>query len=225
MTPEQIEARNARLAKARETAAANRARKAVEPAAEEPAVAMPSIVHEGAADEPDFDKPAEQIEPEADDFTRFLMAQDAETRELLTDIELRVIYEQEAKRAAEEKKAAAKKGALARAQRHARMVAGLIPAEQAAIAARLEYLSQKVRWTVNMPEAGNSGMLVDAGVRIDGTLLYHGQRVEGTRAQYESYREIEWRAHQNELDFQGKSRLSRLRRTAIQDLNNNGARL
>ncbi len=193
-----------------------------------PPVEMAPIPREGEAPLPVFEEPAAPPETEGepeDAFARFLMAQDAETRELLSDIELRVIYEQETKRAADEKKAAAKKGALAKAQRHARMVAGLIPAEQAEIAARLDRLNQKVTWTVNMPEAGKSGMLVDVGVRIDGKLLYHGQRVTGTLAQYESYREIEWRAHQNELDFQGQSRLSRLRRTAIGALNNDGPRL
>jgi hypothetical protein len=155
-----------------------------------------------------------------DPFEAFLAAQDAETRAVLTDAELRVIYELEVKRAAEAKHAAAKKLAAHRAQRHAQAVDGLIPAEQLAAAAQRERLNRKVSWVVNMPEAGNSGMLIDEGVRIDGRLLYHGQKVTGTLAEYESYRSIEWLAHQNELDFQGRGRLSRLRQTATGFINN-----
>ena len=227
LTAEDRERLKANLAKGRETAAANRAAKAVAPAEPEPApIVMPPLVYEGDTPTPTYEEPADEPEVEAeDDFTRFLMAQDAETRELLTDIELRVIYEQETKRAADERKAAARKGALARAQRHARMVAGLIPAEAAAAAARLDRLNQKVTWTVNMPEAGNSGTLTDIGLRIEGNLYYHGQQVTTTLAVYESCREIMWRGHQAELDFQGKSKLSRLRQTAIGALNMQGAHL
>jgi hypothetical protein len=39
-------------------------------------------------------------------------------------------------------------------------------------------------------------------------------------SEYESYRSIEWLAHQNELDFQGRGRLSRLRQTATGFINN-----
>ncbi len=204
---------------------------ASEPEPEPEPITMAPLAHEGAGAPPVFadaaePEPAETIEaPGDDDFVRFLMAQDDETRRLLTDIELRVIYETETKRAAEEKKAAARKGALARAQRHARIVAGLVPVEAAEAAARLEQLSRKVRWRVNMPEAGNSGRLTDVGVRIDGRLLPHGEWITGTQAQYESYREIEDRAHQGELDFQGKGKTSKLRQTAIRSLNYEGPRL
>jgi hypothetical protein len=201
--------------------------RAVAAAAPEPEpVLMPAVPREGEATQPIIEVddgmgiselPAAGL---PDPFEAFLAAQDAETRAVLTDIELRTIYELEIKRAAEAKRAAAKKIAGQRAQRHAQAVAGLIPAEQLAAAAQRERLNRKVSWVVNMPEAGNSGMLIDEGVRIDGRLLYHGQKVTGTLAEYESYRSIEWLAHQNELDFQGRGRLSRLRQTATGFINN-----
>jgi hypothetical protein len=191
----------------------------------EPAL-MPAVPREGEAPQPiiEVDDGMGISDPPAaglpDPFEAFLAAQDAETRAVLSDADLRVIYELEVKRAAEAKHAAAKKLAAHRAQRHAQAVAGLIPAEQLAAAAQRERLNRKVSWVVNMPEAGNSGMLIDEGVRIDGRLLYHGQKVTGTLAEYESYRSIEWLAHQNELDFQGRGRLSRLRQTATGFINN-----
>lgn len=230
LTPEE---RAANLAKGRETAAANRAeaRAAAERELKvrlEPAVAMPPIVHEDAAPtaaivEPDDDGRDDGDTESADDFERFLAAQDDDIRELLSVVELRVIFEAETKRAQDERKAAAKKTATTRAQRHAKATAGLLPAAAIAAAELRDRLSQKVKWTVNMPEAGNSGMLIDEGIRIDGKLLYHGQEVTGTLAEYDSYRSIEWAAHQGELDFQGRGRLSKLRQTATGFLNMKGA--
>ncbi len=222
LTPEQLEARKIALARGRETAAANRKAKA---AAEPAPVAMPAIEHEGINPEsgpvaiPTEEGNAAGHSESADGFERFLAAQDDETRSVLSDMELRLIYEIEVKRAADERKNILKKAAATKALRHARTTAGLIPAEAVAAAALRDRLNQKVTWTVNMPEAGNSGMLIDEGMRIDGRLLYHGQEVVGTMAEYESYRDIEWRAHQHELDFQGKGKLSRLRQTATGFLN------
>lgn len=201
---------------------------------------MPPIVHEGAVAPPRVVEPEEQhIEPETesdnpitpfderpvpgDDFERFLAAQDVETREVLSDVELRVIFETETKRAQEERRAQVRKAAAARALRHAKATAGLIGPEAIAAAALRDRLSQKVEWTVNMPEAGNSGMLIDEGVRINGRLMQHGERITGTLAEYESYRAIEWNAHQSELDFQGRGKLSKLRQTATGFLNMRGA--
>jgi len=146
-----------------------------------------------------------------DPFEAFLAAQDEETRSVLTDAELRIIYEVETKRAEEAKRTAAKKAAAVRAQRHAQAVAGLVPAEQMEELARKERLNRKVSWTVNMPEAGNTGQLIDEGLRVDGQLLYHGKTVTGTMAEWESQRHLMWSADQNELNFQGKGRLSKLR--------------
>lgn len=215
MTPEERKA--ARIEGTRRKAEEKAAAAA---APEPPPEVMPPVPREGVMPEPIFAEPDDMQDNQlptdepVDDFARFLAAQDDETRSLLSDMELRVIYETETKRAADERKAAAKKGALARAQRHARMVAGLIGPEAMEAQARLDRLNRKVTWTVNMPEAGNTGMLVDEGMRIDGRLLRHGEQMTGTMAEWESYRSIEWNAHQGELDFQGKGKLSRLRQTA-----------
>jgi len=212
-------------------------------------VAMPPIAHEGESKSPTPGVPADPQaaaaalaaiedyydegpvptpEPQ-DDFERFLAAQDAETVLALGDgdldrgnLALRVIYETEQKRVAEEKKTAAKKLAVQRAQRHARSTAGLIGPAAIAAADLRERMNTPVSWVVNMPEAGNSGTLVDEGVRINGTLYVHGTTVEGTLAEYISYREIEHRAHENERQFQGRSRMSRLAQTGMRFLNNEG---
>ena len=157
-----------------------------------------------------------------DDFERFLAAQDADIRDLLSDLELRVIYDAEQKRAAEEKKTTAKKLAVQRAQRHARSTAGLIGPAALAAADLRERMNLPVSWVINMPEAGNSGTVIDEGVRINGKLYVHGTTVEGTLAEYISYREIEYRAHENERQFQGRSRMSRLAQSGMRFLNNVG---
>ncbi len=231
LTPEQLEARKIALAKGRETAAANRLKAAAEPKP----VAMPPVAHEkpeplgvpntpaiGDPPSPDPAEWPERHDDPLDEFERFLAAQDADTRRELSDMDLRVIYEVEQKRAADEKKAAAKKTATARAQRHARATAGLIGPEAIAATDLRERLNRRVRWTPNMPEAGNSGTLIDQGPRIDGKLLVHGVETEGTLAEYISYREIEYRAHENERQFQGRSRMSRLAQSGMRFLNNEG---
>ncbi len=198
LTPEQLEARKIALAKGRETAAANRKAAAAEPKP----VAMPPIVHEGESAPAVIGEPEDAQDNQLptddplDEFQRFLAAQDADTRHELSDMELRVIYEVEQKRAADEKKAAAKKLAVARAQRHARTTAGLIGPEAIAASA--------------------------VKARIDGNLYVHGTEMTGTLAEYISYREIEYRAHENERQFQGRSRMSRLSQSGMRFLNNEG---
>jgi hypothetical protein len=229
LTEEEKQRRREALARGREKAAANRA--ALKAAPKPEPVAMPSIVHEGESqpatigDPPSPDPLDDDLGPVGepqDDFERFLAAQDADTRDELSDMELRVIYEIEQRRAAEEKKTAAKKLAVQRAQRHARSTAGLIGPAAVAAADLRERMNLPVSWVVNMPEAGNSGTLIDEGVRINGKLYVHGTTVEGTLAEYISYREIEYRAHENERQFQGRSRMSRLAQTGMRFLNNEG---
>jgi hypothetical protein len=231
LTEEEKQRRREALARGREKAAANRA--ALKAAPKPEPVAMPPIVHENpaplgvpnapAVGDPPAPDAVEWPEQEPlDDFERFLASQDADIRDILSDVELRVIYEAEQKRAAEEKKTAAKKLAVQRAQRHARSTAGLIGPEAVAAANLRERMNMPVSWVVNMPEAGNSGTLIDEGIRINGKLYVHGTTVEGTLAEYISYREIEYRAHENERQFQGRSRMSRLAQTGMRFLNNEG---
>lgn len=228
LSEEEKQRRREALARGREKAAANRA--ALKAAPKPEPVAMPPIVHEGDSQPVIGDPPAPNPddydlgpvgEPQ-DDFERFLAAQDADIRDLLSDLELRVIYDAEQKRAAEEKKTAAKKLAVQRAQRHARSTAGLIGPAAIAAADLRERMNLPVSWVINMPEAGNSGTLIDEGIRINGKLYVHGTTVEGTLAEYISYREIEYRAHENERQFQGRSRMSRLAQSGMRLLNNEG---
>ena len=199
-----------------------------------PDVPAKPIVHEGgtpAAEivEPSDDEllPVEAMAHSAtiDDFELFLAEQDEDVRRLLTVVELRVIYETEVKRAQEEKKAAARKAVQARALRHAKVSAGLLPPEAIEAQKRREWHSQRVKWTVNMPEAGSSGKVVDAGVRINGRLYAHGEEMTGTLDEYISYRSIEARAHENEQNFQGRGKLQKLRQTATGFINMKGASL
>ncbi len=199
----------------------------------EEAVPMGPIVHEGAVPAVEIVEPDDvgpQLyggveKPEGDDFEMFLAEQDEDTRRLLTVVELRVIYETGIKRIEEEKKAAARKAVEARALRRARVNAGMLPAEAIEAQKRREWHSQKVKWTVNMPEAGNSGRVVDAGVRINGRLYVHGEEMTGTLDEYISYRSIEARAHENEQNFQGRGKLQKLRQTATGFINMKGASL
>jgi hypothetical protein len=230
LTEEEKQRRREALARGREKAAANRA--ALKPAAFKEVLSgtqmnvMPSIVHEDAGGHmesvpADFVSALKPDEP-LDDFERFLAAQDADIRDMLSDLELRVIYDAEQKRAAEEKKTAAKKLAVQRAQRHARSTAGLIGPAAIAAADLREWLNQIVVWTVNMPEAGNSGTLIDEGLRIEGKFLPHGTEQTTTLAVYLSAREIMERARENERQFQGRSRMSRLAQSGMRFLNNAG---
>jgi hypothetical protein len=222
LTPEHKEKLIAGKKAAAERRKAEAAAKVVAPY---PALAMPPIVYEDdgpaaviAEIEDRFGEPVEGM----GDFERFLASQDAETREFLTDAELRVIYEVETKRAGDEHRATLKKAVVARALRHARASAGLIGPEAVATAALRDQNAQLVTFVVNMPEAGNSGTLIDEGLRIDGVLLRHGTKVTCTLGQYKSYREILNRAHENESQFQGRSRMSRLSQTGMRFLHNEG---
>jgi len=219
LTEEQKAKLRENLALAREARAAKKAAAAA--SSEDAPLPMPPVPREGeSAPVIGLDEPLPVAEPPAeDDFERFLALQDEETRSVLSDMDLRVIYETEKTRAKAERKEKIKKQAQDRAQRHARLTAGLLTPQAIEAAGLRDRLSRKVKWTVNMPEAGNTGRLIDQGIRIDGRLLHHGTEIVGTLAEYISYREIEWRAHQNELDFQGKGRMSRLRRSVIPDAN------
>jgi cell fate (sporulation/competence/biofilm development) regulator YmcA (YheA/YmcA/DUF963 family) len=205
--------------------AARKAEETAKAAVPYPVLAMPPIVHED-----DVPAPAMPVEPDGalappystDDFGRFLAEQDAETREAFTEAELRVMYNTKCQAAVDERKTVLKKRVEARALRHARASAGLIGPETLAASALREQNARLVTWTINMPEAGNSGQLVDEGVRIDGKLQPHGTQVTGTLAEYKSYREIESRLRENERQFQGRSRMSRLSQTGMRFLHNEG---
>jgi hypothetical protein len=230
-TPEQIAARQETLAKDRETAARNRQAKAEAEAAKPavsatptPAVAaedipvMPRLGMEGVAEiEPE---PVAIADEPTDPFERFLAAQDEETRLLLSDIELRVIFEEETRKARAAQKEQAKQAAKARAARHAKADAGLITEADVAAAALAERNARKVRYTPELPQLSN-GEPIDVGLRINGAILFDRQERTVTVGEYESQREILYRSMTAELDFEGKGRLSQLRRSSTRALNTN----
>lgn len=145
-------------------------------------------------------------EPQLEGFDEFILTLDPEARKILSTAQLMAIYAAAQERAEEEKKKAAEKRAMERALGAARSQKGLVPAEKAD---RLEWqrrMAEMVTFTPDLPELG------DIGLRIDGQVFLHGREVTVTRAQADSYRDIVWRARQAELDFEGKGRLSHLRR-------------
>ncbi len=166
-----------------------------------PVVAPAGIIE--PRDEPEVEEPEE-----LDDFGRFLVSLDAETRELLNDDELRDIYEAQMAKAKAEKRAAAKKAVTDRALQHARVESGLMPAEAREAAEVRDRMAELVKFTVDLPELG------DIGLRIDQHIFLHGFTYTVPRAQYDSFREIVWRNQQSELEFEGKGRGHWLRRQA-----------
>ena len=203
MTEEQKATATANLARAREAKALKAA------AAEAETFAPPVIARGGEIEEPELPLADEIEEPEElDDFGRFLLALDAETRELLNEDELRDIYDQQLAKAKAEKRAAAKKAVTERALQHARVESGLMPAEAIEAAKTRDRMAEQVRFTVDLPELG------DFGLRIDQNIFLHGFTYTVTRAQYDSFREIVWRNQQAELEFEGRGRGHWLRRQA-----------
>ncbi len=216
LTPEELEKMAAGRKAAQERRALEAAPKAVAPAAaEEPIEAMPGLGIAAAPvvieDEPD-DEPKRTLDP----YERFLADLDDETRELLTEPDgstpqLRAIYEAEVTRAKASRREVAKKQAAARASRHAKVDAGLVTPEDAAATALREKMQRKVTWTPELP-TDPSGNLVDVGYRVDGRILFHGQKMTGTYGEWLSYREQAWRARSHEMDFEGKGLLNAQRR-------------
>jgi hypothetical protein len=141
-----------------------------------------------------------------DGFDAFLLTLDDETRRILPIPKLMAIYEAGQAKAEEERLKAIEKRAMERALGTARQQKGLVPAQKAEELERVRRLAELVTWTPDLPE------ISDTGLRIDGRVYFHGQEVTTTRAVYETCRDIIWRNRQAELDFEGKSRLSHLRR-------------
>ena len=140
-----------------------------------------------------------------DPFEMFLFSLDADTRELLSDEELRSIYADQIAKAYAEKKAQKKKAAIERALETARMEAGLIPAEAQEAAAVMRRNAEPVRMTVELPPTGDQGEIADIGLRIDQKVFLHGHTYTLSRAQADSFREIIYRASQHELEFRGQN--------------------
>lgn len=209
LTPEQLlELRRANLAKGRKTRAERAAQKAGPPEPE-PVREMPRIeIDEGAGPELPVISAAAVPSPEDTPFDRFLSGLDAETRELLDEAELRAIFAAQTVKAKAERKTALQKSATEKALHQAKVEAGVLPAAAIADAAWKARMAEKVTFTPDLPSLG------DIGLRVDGTVYLHGHRVTVTMGQYLSFREMEWRAKQAELDFEGRARDHHLRQGA-----------
>ena len=222
MTEEQKAKQQANLAKAREAQKAKReaaAAKAAEAAPTEEAPLQMPAMNQNWREPVVEDEPAAEVEPAdpSDPFEVFLAAQDEETRSILSDAELRVIFEVETRKAQEARREATKKVAQARAARAARVAEGLISPSDAARAERKRKLARMVTFTPEIPQDAN-GNLIDVGYRVNGEILFHGQQVTRPYGVYLSVREQMWRATNHEMDFEGKGRISHQRRLSAQAL-------
>lgn len=140
-----------------------------------------------------------------DPFQLFLVTLPADARELLSEDELRVIYNEQLAKALAEKKAGLKKTAAESALHAARMEAGLVPAATAEAMQTARRNAEIVSAVIELPPAGEDGQVADIGIRIDQKVYLHGHRYEFTRGQWDSYREILYRAAQHELEFKGQN--------------------
>ena len=148
----------------------------------------------------------------------FLLSLDSETRGLLSDAELRAIFEASEKKALEEKRQRLQKQAADRALHQARAGAGLLPKEAIAEAAWRSRMEEKVTFTPHLPESCYMEHFACPCLVVNGKAYPDGVEVTTTRGEYMSFREQVWRAQQAEMDFEGRSRLHHLRRERFASL-------
>jgi len=193
------EAQRSALEKAQAKRRANLAAKAEE-------VSLPQEIVYGST-EPALDdlSPVVGDDGFVDPFQLFLLSLDADTRELLDEGELRAIYAEQLAKALAEKKTLKKKAAIETALHTARMEAGLVPAATAEAMQTAKRNAEIVTAMIELPPAGEDGQVADIGLRIDQKVYLHGHRYEFSRAQWDSYREILYRAAQHELEFKGQN--------------------
>ena len=168
-----------------------------------PEIVYGEILEPGPATHPDHSPTLN--EP----FQLFLFSLDAETKELLGIDELREIYAAQVAKAFAEKKASKKKSAADQAMHAARMEAGLVPMATREAMETARRNAELVRFTVELPPAGDQGEVPDIGLRIDQKVYLHGHTYTLPRAQYDSYREMIYRAGEHELTFKGQNRRQR----------------
>ena len=151
-------------------------------------------------------------EPPPSPYDLFLLSLDSETRGLLSDAELRAIFEASEKKALDEKRQRLQKQAADRALHQARAGAGLLPKEAIAEAAWRSRMEEKVTFTPHLPESCYMEHFACPCLVVNGKAYPDGVEVTTTRGEYMSFREQVWRAQQAEMDFEGRSRLHHLRR-------------
>lgn len=163
-------------------------------------------------------EPEPAPEPETP-YDRFVASLPEEVREILSEEDLRAAYAQAEHDAREERRrklaATAKRKAIAAA----RAATGLITPEEAEAEALAEKNDRMVKITPRLPFIGDSGGVASDGVVIDGTKYEHGQTYTVPYARALSIRDILYRMHQHEMDFEGKSRLNGLRQQHASDVN------
>lgn len=197
LTAEQKQRLRDNLAKGRQTAAENRAKAA------EMAAPIAQTIAEGGV----WDGPLAGDDPvPADPFALFLASIDAETRELLSDDELRDIYNAQLAAKQAEKKARAKKAIIEKAGHAAAIAAGLLPQAQQDELERQRRMNEMVEVRIEMPPADENGGLPDIGFRVNGRIFLHGFRYTVTRDVYDSLKEMMYRAGESQLLFEGKNR-------------------
>lgn len=148
----------------------------------------------------------------------FLLSLDSETRGLLSDAELRAIFEASEKKALDEKRQRLQKQAADRALHQARAGAGLLPKEAIAEAAWRARMEEKVTFTPHLPESCYMEHFACPCLVVNGKAYPDGVEVTTTRGEYMSFREQVWRAQQAEMDLEGRSRLHHLRRERFASL-------
>ena len=195
LTEEQKQALRDRLAKAREAKKATLARDDAAP---------PEPENEEHFAPPTFAAPANDNTP--DGFRMFLDRVDDATRKLLSDVELRSIFDEQQRRAREERKAAARKRLMEDALHVAKVTEGLLPQAAQDEAQRRRRMNELVTFTVELPPTGENGEIGDIGIRFDQRIFLHGYTYTVTRGEYDSMREVMYRAAEGELMFAGKSR-------------------
>lgn len=201
MTPEM---RKAAGAKAAATRAANRQKKAAQAEVEDVSFSFLDAAEYGSAVEQEEPKSLPVPNDPADPYELFLLSLDDDTRRLLSDTELRDIFNAQKQKAADERRAKLKKGAVELALNTARASEGLVAAETQEQIATKRQNARPVAITIQLPPAGDEGQIADVGLRIDGKILYHGTRHECTYGEAASLREIMYRAMEHELMFKGQ---------------------
>lgn len=150
------------------------------------------------------DPEIEEVEPAEDAAAvrrqRLLGDIDPAVAALFTDAELEQIEREEREKALAKQKKHALDDLRAKARQAAEIEHDLIPANTLRDANERKRLAEMVRVRINMPDDGG-GDARTAGIRIDGRIYQMDREYTVTRAQFETMREMHYRAHLNELRF------------------------
>lgn len=136
-------------------------------------------------------------------FQLFCLRLDPARRELVGEAELRRIYAEQSAKADAERRSAAKKEATEEALKAARMAMGLVPQDAVEALELARFNAAPMSMRIQLPPADENGNPADIGLRIDNKIYLDGRVANVTRAQFDSMREIVYRADQMEQEFLG----------------------